>query len=208
MGEWGYSKKKGRAYRKKPKSRKPSFPDLQDLRKNSTGSSIVDEHNRRRLVEFALMKKEQYKKKEQLSKIQKKQAKFDKVIHLDMGHAKGFLIMATPVLVQLDPTLASVYTSYKVGKYGYCFLKKVNDDYKISGNFDESLKTVAKQEIEKKITSKIKSSPLEKSSQYAANRVWTFCKETYSDGKMDPKWDKFGESALAKSFEEVGGKLF
>jgi len=54
---------------------------------------------------------------------------------------------------------------------------------------------------------KIKSIPTEQSFQYAANRIWTLCKERYSDGKIDPKWDSFAENALVKSFEEVGGRL-
>ena len=183
------------------------FPDPRNPRNKKTSSPYDDEYNRRRRAEFMRKRIEEFEKRKHQSKAQKKQAKFDRVINLNMGHAKGFLIKATPVLVQLDPTLSSVYTSYKVGKYGYCFLKQVNEDYKTSGNFEESLKTVAKQEVEKKITSKIKSLPIEKGSQYAANKVWTFCKDTYSDGNMDPKWDKFGESALAKTFEDVGGAL-
>lgn len=178
-----------------------------DPHNETTSSPYEDEYNLRRQKEFIRMKNQELGKRKYQSKAEKKQARFDRVFNLDLGHAKGFLIKATPVLVQLDPNLLAVYTSWKVGKYGYCFLKQVNEDYKSSGNFEESLKNVAKQEVEKKIVSKIKSIPLEKSSQYAANRIWTLCKETYSDGKIDPKWDKFAESALAKSIEEVGGQL-
>lgn len=166
-----------------------------------------DEEHIRKREEFARLTREQFEKEEEQSRAEKKQARFDKVFHLNLGYAKGFLINATPALIQLDPTLSSVYTSYKVAKYGYCFLKQVNEDYQTSGNYEESLKTVAKQEVEEKITSKIKAFSLEKGSQYAANRVWTFCKETYSDGNMDAKWDRFGERALAKTFEEVGSML-
>lgn len=187
-----------------PKSGSPS-DDPRDPRNETTSSPYDDEYNRKRMMDYARKKSDAFNKRKQQTKAQKKQARLDKVIHLDMGDARWFLIKVTPALVQLDPTLTSVYTGYKVGKYGYCFLKLVNEDYKTSRDFEESLKTVAKQEVEKKITSKFKSLPLENGSQYAANRVWTFCKETYSDGHMDPKWDKFGESALTKSFEEVVG---
>jgi len=172
---------------------------IPDPRKE-TSSNLEKEYNQRRQKEFI-------KKRKQQSKTQKKQERINRVFHLELGHAKGFLIKATPALVQLDPNLTAIYTSWKVGKYGYYFLKQVKEDYKSSGNFEESLKNVAKQEVEKKIVSKIKSMPLEKSSQYAANRIWTLCKQSYSDGKIDPKWDKFAENALAKSFEEVGGRL-
>jgi len=176
-------------------------------RSNTTSTPFDDEYNRKEQEEFIRQKSDELDKRESQSTSQKKQARFDRVFNLNLGHAKGFLIKATPVLVQLDPTLSSVYTSYKVGKYGYCFLKQVNEDYKTSGDFEESLKTITKQEVENKITSKIKSLPLEKGSQYAANKIWTLSKETLSNGKMDPKWDKFGESALAKTFEEIGDRL-
>jgi len=81
----------------------------------------------------------------------RKQEKFNRVINLELGHAKGFLIKATPVLVQLDPTLSAIYTGWKVGKYGYSFLKQVNEEYKRNGNFEESLKTVTTREVENKI---------------------------------------------------------
>lgn len=176
---------------------------------NSTSSPFDDEYNHQRREEFARKQKEEFAKKikENEQKRTKPQSKFEKAIQLNLGSAKAFMIKATPVLVQLDPTLSSVYTGYKVGKYGYCFLKQVNDDYQTSGNFEESLEKVARHDIEEKITSKLKSIPLQKGSQYAANMVWTFCKEKYSDGKIDPKWDTFGQNALAKTFEEIGGKL-
>ncbi len=184
-----------------------SSSDVSDPRNpRKKTSSFEEEYNRERQKEFTKAIKEKFEKRREQSKAQKKQDKINKVFNLDLGHAKGFLIKATPVLVQLDPNLLAVYTSWKVGKYGYCFLKQVNEDYKTSDSFEESLKTVAKEEFEKKIVSKIKSIPLEKSSQYAANRIWTLCKETYSDGKIDPKWDKFAESALTKTIEE-GWKL-
>jgi len=181
-------------------------PDPKKPSKETSSSPFDDDYNRRRQEDFKRIRIEEFKNKKQ-TKAQKKQATFDRVINLNLGHAKGFLIKATPVLVQLDPTLSSVYTSYKVGKYGYCFLKQVDEDYQKSGNYEESLKNVAKQEIEKKITSKIKSDVLQNGSQYAANMVWSFCKETYFEGKMNPKWDNFGKSALAKTFEDMGREL-
>lgn len=204
---WG-RRKDGRRYFKRPSGFSSSdFPDPRNPRKENTSSPFDDEYNRRRQNEFTRKRFEEFNKKKQHSRAQKKQDRINRVINLNLGHAKMFLIKATPILVQLDPTVSTIYTGYRVGKIGYCFLKQVNEDYKSSGNFEESLKTVTKQEIEKKIVSKIKSIPLEKSSQYAANRIWTFCKEKYSDGKIDPKLDKFGENALAKTFEEVGGRL-
>lgn len=201
-------RKDGRPYFKRPSSGSSSSePPLPPNRRKDHVEFADDRYNRRREEELLRERLEKIEKRKKLAKSQKKKERINRVFNLDLGHAKGFLIMATPVLVQLDPTLSAAYTSYKVGKYGYCFLKQVNEDYKTSGNFEESLKTVTKQEIEKKITSKIKSFPLEKPSQYAANRIWTLCKENYSDGKIDPKWDKFAENALTKTFEEVGGKL-
>ena len=196
------TRKDGKKYFKKPRTGYTSEPPKPP--KKPAKVYFSDDHDRKRQNDFAEKRKDDFKKRQ---KAKKKQERINRVFNLNLGHAKGFLITATPVLVQLDPNLSAAYASYKVGKYGYCFLKKVNEDYKISGDFEESLKTVAKEEVEKKITSKIKSLPLQKGSQYAANRVWTFCKETYSDGKIDPRWDKFAESALTKSFEEIGGKL-
>ena len=174
--------------------------------KKTSSSSLIDEINRKRRVDYVpkILLEDPKKIKKQA---EKKHKPFGKPINLNLGYAKGVLIKTTPILVQLDPTLSSVYTSYKIGKYGYCFLKQVNEDYKTSGNFEESLKTITVKEIEEKITSKIKSIHLEKSSQYAANMIWSLGKQTFSQEAMDPKWDSFAENALAKTFEEIGSKL-
>jgi len=173
--------------------------------KETTSSPLIDEYNRKRREVFGRKIKENSNK--QKKQTEQKHTSFAKPINLNLGYAKGVLIKTTPLLVQLDPTLSSIYTSYKIGKYGYCFLKQVNEDYKTSGNFEESLKTIAAKEIEEKITSKIKSTPLEKSSQFAANTIWGLGKQTFSKEAIDPRWDSFAENALAKTFEEIGGKL-
>lgn len=176
-----------------------------DRHKETLRSPLIDELKRKRLVGHSQKVKENSDKRQ--NHTEKKHTPFGKPINLNLGYAKGILITTIPLLIKLDPTLSSVYTSYKIGKYGYCFLKKVNEDYKTSGNFEESLKKIAEKEIEEKITSKIKSIPLEKSSQYAANMVWNLGKSTFSNEKIDPKWDSFAENALTKTFEEIGGKL-
>ena len=185
-----------------------SFPTPSEPPKRNY-SSFDDEYNRRRQREFFQNRIQEFEEREQQTKEQKKQDRIDKFfsLNLELGHAKGFLIKATPVLVQLDPTLSAIYTGWKVGKYGYCFLKQVNEEYKRTGNLEESLKTVTIQQVENKIVSKIKAIPTKQSFQYAANRICTLCKERYSDGKIDPKWDNFAENALVKSFEEAGGRL-
>lgn len=182
-------------------------PNSNPRKNNPNYSSDDDKKRLRELEEYARWKNEEFKKREKQSKVQKKEALFDQVINLNLGHAKGFLIKATPTLLRLDPTLSSIYTGYQVSKYGYCFLKKVNEDYQTSGSYEESLKTVAKQEVEEKIISKVKLLALDNGSKYAANRIWAYCKDTYSHGNMDPKWDEFGEKALAKTFEEIGGRI-
>lgn len=207
MSSWGRRRKDNRPYRKYPRGKKIIYLDspIDELERNERRSSFDEEYNRRRQKEFL----EEFKKREKQTKAEKKQERINKFfsLNLELGHAKGFLIKATPVLVQLDPTLSAIYTGWKVGKYGYCFLKQVNEEYKRTGKFEESLKTVTIQEVENKIVSKVKAIPTEYSFQYAANRIWTLCKERYSDGKIDPKWDNFAENALVKSFEEAGGHL-
>jgi hypothetical protein len=188
-----------------PKNKRPDITMPPDPHKATTSSPLIDEINRKRRADHARKIKEDHDKRQKQT--EKKHTPFGKPINLNLGYAKGVLIKTTPILVQLDPTLSSIYTSYKIGKYGYCFLKQVNDDYKTSGNFEESLKTITAKEIEEKITSKIKFIPLEKSSQYAANMIWSLGKQIFSQEAMDPKWDSFAENALAKTFEEIGGKL-
>ena len=188
-----------------PKNKRPDITMPSDSHKATSSSPLIDEINRKRRVDHARKIKEDSNK--QKKQTEKKLTPFRKPINLNLGTAKVILIKTTPLLVQLDPTLSSVYTSYKIGKYGYCFLKQVNEDYKTSGNFEESLMTITTKEIEEKITSKIKSIPLEKTSQYAANTIWSLGKQTFSQGTMDPKWNSFAENALAKTFEEIGGKL-
>lgn len=172
--------------------------------KNSTSSPYDDEYNRIRQEEFLRMKKEQFKKKVKQSKAKKKQARFERVASLNLGNARQFLILTTPVLVQLDPYLMILYSTWKFGRYGYRIYQKVKREYDVNGDYPQALQNVVEQEIEEKVISKVKSIPIKNILQFAANRIWEIHKESNPDISISPEWDNFAVSAMTKTFKEIG----
>ena len=170
-------------------------------------SSFDDEYNRRRQEEFTKALKEKFEKRKEQSKAQKEQEQFNKLVHKPLGHAKIFLLSALPILAIAEPTIGTFYTTWKLGKYGYSFFTKVYQEYKITDDFASALLNTARSEINQNIISKVKSIPIKQASQFAAKRVWTYYKEKNPDHKIPAEWDKHVETAMAKTFEEIGTKV-
>jgi len=176
------------------------------LPKSNTSSPLADEYNRKRRIDFALKQKEKFKKRKIQSKAEKKQARFERVASLNLGSARQFLILTTPILVQMEPFLATVYSTWKFGKYGYGIYQKVKKEYDVKGDYNKALQNVLEQEIEEKVISRIKSIPIKNISQFTANSIWEYHKEQNPESTISPEWDKFVVNAMTKTFEEIGDK--
>ena len=195
-------RKDGRYYERKPK-RRPVFSssDLPDPKKPPKKTTYISPDGfRRRYPRPSPPKKE-------LTKGERKEERFKRVQTLSLGAARGFLIRATPIIVQLDPTLASVYTSYKVSKYGYGIYQKVKQEYDIHGDYNQALQNVVTQEVEEKITSKLKSIPIKSTSEFAAKSIWNYHKEQNPKNNVSPELEKIGINVMTRTFEEIGEKV-
>jgi len=194
-------RKDGRYYRKRPRRARISssdvFPDLQPS-KPTTYFSRDDYIRQNNLPKKILAKP--------TTKEERKEDRFHRVASLNLGDARQFLILSTSVLVQLDPTLATIYTTWKFGKYGYEIYKKVKREYDIKGDYNQALQKVVTQEIEEKVVSKIKSIPINNVSQFAANKIWEYHRGHNPETDISPELEKFAINAMTKTFEEVGAK--
>lgn len=199
MDEWGYSKKKGQSYIKRSKrsglSSSDVFPDLQPS-KPTTYFSRDDYIRQNNLPKKILAKP--------TTKEERKEDRFHRVASFNLGNARQFLILTTPVLVQMDPYLTTIYTTWKFGKYGYGIYQKVKREYDVNGDYNKALRNVVEQEIEEKVISPIKSIPIKNISQFVANRIWEYHKEHNPETTISPELEKFAVSAMTKTFEEIG----
>lgn len=200
MSKFG-KRKDGRYYKKTPRQRpvfsSDDFPDPKKPSKKITYFSPDD--FRRRKPDPTPIKKEPTKE-------ERKEERFKRVQTLSLGTARCFLIRATPLIVQLDPTLASVYTSYKIGKYGYGIYQKVKKEYDVYGDYNKALENVVHKEVEEKITSKLKSLPIKNASEFASKGIWNYYKEQNPENNISPRLEKIAISAMTKTFEEIGEK--
>ena len=139
-------RKDGRYYRKRPRRARISssdvFPDLQPS-KPTTYFSRDDYIRQNNLPKKILAKP--------TTKEERKEDRFHRVASLNLGNARQFLILTTPVLVQMDPYLTTIYTTWKFGKYGYEIYQKVKREYDINGDYPQALQNVVEQEIEEKV---------------------------------------------------------
>ncbi len=201
MSKFG-RRKDGRYYKKTPRRRpvfsSEDFPEPDKPHKKTTYFSPDD--FKRRYPRPSPTKKEPTKK-------ERKEERFHRVQSLRLGSARALLIRSTPIIVQLDPTLASVYASYKVGKYGYGIYQKVKQEYDIHGDYNQALQNVVTQEVEYKITSKLKSIPIKSTSEFTAKSIWNYNKEQNPENNVSPELEKIAISAMTKTFEEIGEKI-
>lgn len=195
--------------RKKPvpitPRKKIKYSDLHLLKDQPKKSRIV---GRKKSVGFTRQEREILRKKRWAKKIstkeQRKKSRFKRVASLNLGNARQFLILTTPLIVQMDPYLATIYTTWKFGKYGYGIYQKVKKEYDVKGDYNQALQKVVTEEIEEKVISKIKSIPTKNVSQIAANKIWEYHKKHNPENNISPEWDNFAVSAMTKMFEEIG----
>jgi len=195
MVGWG-RRKDGRPYRKRSRNSGISFDLPPDPKKPTKvfGHYYPNDDDKKRDPPKSLTKKE------------RKNARFDRVATLNLGSARQFLILTTPILVQMDPHLATLYSTWKFGKYGYGIYQKVKREYDVNGDYPQALQNVVEQEIEEKVISKIKSIPIKNISQFAANTIWEYHKEQNPESTISPEWGKLAVNAMTKTFEEIGEK--
>lgn len=202
MDDWGYSKKKGRAYRKTSK-RGISYEGIGNSLRNS-GTYI---HQPTEEEQFEFIREKMQRIQDQSNKVWADKIKSN--ISLEnreiFQHAIILLKPAIPFIASVDPTMTTIYGAYRFGKFGYGFASQVNQEAKISGSYEQALRTVTEKTVDEKSTSKLKSRSITKGSEFAGKGIWAHYKEKNPDVDIPNELDKHAENALIHTFEEIGG---
>lgn len=122
-------------------------------------------------------------------------------------HAVILLKPAIPFIVSLEPTIATIWGTYRFGKFGYDFATKVNHEARSTGSYEQALLQVTQREFNQKIISKFESLSIKKASEYTGRELWTQFKNHNPDMKISEKLDKHAENALIHTFKEIGNAV-
>ena len=106
-------------------------------------------------------------------------------------------------VASFDMTAATIYGTWKFGKYGYHFVSKVYHEYQITGSYEKALLKAAQNELDQNIIPKLKSISVKNISELAAKNLWLNFKRENSNLKIPSKWDKHAEDAMADTLEQV-----
>lgn len=132
----------------------------------------------------------------------------------DLADKKGFeraktiIKTSAPVIASFDPILATTYGLYRFGDFGFHFVYKVHQEYKTTRSYEKALRNVAERELKENVIAKFKSISLKNGSEFAGKSLWMHYKEKFPNEKIPEKLDRYAESALIQTFEEIGTKVF
>jgi len=201
MSEWGYSKKKGQGYRKRPR-KGVRYEDVADsLRNNGTR---IHQPTEKEYLDFArsrMQRSQDHDNNIWAEKIKNNILPQNKEI---FEHAVILLKPAIPFIASVDPTMATIYGAYRFGKFGYDFASKVNQEAKVYGSYERALWKVTEKTVDEKIISKLKSLPIKNGSEFAGKGLWAYYKAQNPEVKISETLDKHAENALIHTFKEIG----
>ncbi|MGI0022197.1 MAG: hypothetical protein ACRD9Q_04965 [Nitrososphaeraceae archaeon] len=203
-------RKDGRVYPKRPRMN-IDFSDAEDPPKRNQNSFSYWDNVRRRneLEEFAWKRKEEWEKNEKERIKRKKEERFERLAHVELGNAKILLISAVPFIISSDPTLtlSTIYTGVKFAKFSYHFITELDQEYKETGSLEKALLNVTLQGLGQQVFSKLKEISIKTVSEAASKSIWDYYKEKNQSFKIPIDWNRHVENAMARTFEEVLNKV-
>jgi len=149
--------------------------DEADLRFMREKSRVIEESNRKiQELEHEKLKAdkliaEKLKKAREETRRNDEKKKQNELKNKRLGIAVNTTVSAVCLV---EPSLAGACLSFKFAKYGYHFIKKFREQYKISGKRDEALLNVVGSEIREKVAILLKNGRVEKAMEEIVDNLY------------------------------------
>lgn len=185
-------------------------PDESELQKFAKQKSLEFE-KRERQKQLQKIELEKIKLEKAKQAIIEQRCKADEQQKKDQAKKKSLKIIvqtSVAVISTTDPHFAGAYLSYRFAKYGYHFIKKLKEEYQITGKWDDALLNVVSTEIRDKVSILLKNDYVQKAIELITNNLYDkFVQSDYV--RIRPEFENAIKQSMVKSMHHfvVGENL-
>ena len=183
-----------------------NYPDEDELQKFvEERSKQFEESKKQEIQKLQVQKIELEKERKRLEELRKvkEEKKESKIRNLKTVAQTSISVISTT-----DPHLAGAYLTYRFAKYGYQFIKKLREEYQITGKWDEALLNVVSTEIRDKVSALLKNNYVQKVLEIITNDLYSkYSRNDYV--RIYPEYENAIKLTMVKSLDSFifGNKL-